>query len=36
MFTVMLHDDMNADRILDFNDGIAIPDAPRLQRQPHD
>ena len=28
MFIVMLHYDMNDDRIFDFNDGITVPDAP--------
>ncbi|QLC25947.1 hypothetical protein HFP57_13545 [Parasphingopyxis algicola] len=28
MFIVMLHYDMNEDRIFDFNDGVTVPDAP--------
>lgn len=28
MFIVMLHYDMNDDRVFDFNDGITVPDAP--------
>lgn len=28
MFIVMLHYDVNDDRIFDFNDGITVPDAP--------
>ena len=28
MYIVMLHYDMNDDRIFDFNDGVAVPDAP--------
>ena len=27
-FVVMLHYDMNRDKIFDFNDGITVPDAP--------
>ena len=27
-FIVMLHYDMNTDKIFDFNDGITVPDAP--------
>jgi len=27
-FIVMLHYDMNTDKIFDFNDGVTVPDAP--------
>lgn len=28
MYIVMLHFDMNEDRVFDFNDGVDVPDAP--------